>query len=250
MLETLLYLHAVLPTLEDLLKHSPEAKETLGDRKLTIRITVSGCSEVYLKFENRQVHSLSKPEQPDICLHFPSPQQFIGLLKEKRPHFPHVAFPKRPCPQHLLILPVLLQCIEKQLLPPKDVNSLMLHLRLLIGIAFRAVPFLANHELETKSLLQETPVGLLQFKVIHTDISGWIDWNGKTLTALTSHNPPPQLPDAIITFNDPWTAYHTFHETLDTQAAIGLHQLRIEGHLPLAEKMSMLLERISLYLPN
>ena len=249
MLEALLYIHAVLPALETLLEHSEEARKRLGNRDFKIRITILGVTTSTLHFKNQKLHILTKPAKADIHLTFEKPSQIIELLKEKRPSFPHLEFPQNPCPQHLHILPTLLHILDKRLSPPKDKTSLLLHVRLLLDIAYKAVPYFAKHDPSTKEILQNTPYGLLLLQVKGTDISGWIHWDGRSVETSTQ-SPPHQPPDTLITFNDPLTAYYAFHEKLDTHAAIGLHQMSIEGNLPFADKISALLERLNLVLPR
>lgn len=248
-LEALLYTHAVLPTLEDLLTHSVEARKLLGKRNFRIRLSVPKICDTYLHFVDQKVRILNKPEEPDIHLYFKSPLDLVELLKSKRPTLPHVAFPKKPCPQHLHILPGLLQTLENQLKPPHDEDSLLIHIRLLITIAYRALPFLSKYDPKTQAILQQSPTGILFVKIQNTKISGWISWDGNTLSTSTK-TAPPHSPDTIITFKDPLTAYHAFNEKLDTHAAIGLQKMKIEGNLPLADRISELLERLTLFLPR
>jgi len=249
MLTATLYLQAVLPTLDELLQHSNAAQKILGSRTLTIRIVVSKHSAVTLHFENKRLILPPKPRQPHIEFHFHSPNQLIQLLRDNRPTFPHLHFPQKPCPHHLHILPRLLQTLQHQLQPPTGKDSLFLNLRLLLAIAYRALPYLAQQDSTTQSILKNTPQGLLSVQVANTDIAAWANWDGQHLTSSTT-SAPPKSPDALITFQDALTAYHTFHETLDTHAAIGLHQLQIQGHLPLADQFSLLLERLPHFLPQ
>ena len=249
MLEALLYIHAVLPALKTLLIHSEEARKRLGKRDFKLRITILGTTTTTLHFKHQKLHILTKPANADIHLTFEKPSQILELLRDKRPSFPHLDFPQNPCPQHLHILPALLHILDNRLTPPTDKPSLLLHLRLLLDIAYRAIPYLAKHDPSTKDILQNTPCGLLLVQVRGTDISGWIHWNGQSVESSTQ-SPPHQPPDSLITFNDPLTAHYAFQEKLDTHAAIGLHKMCIEGNLPLADKISALLERLTLVLPR
>lgn len=249
MLQALLYVHAVTPALETLLIHSAAARKLLGNRDFIIRITIQGTTSTTLHFKQQKLQVLAKPANADIHLTFENPFQIIALLQDKRPSFPHLDFPQKPCPQHLHILPALLHILDSCLTPPKDKPSLLLHLRLLLDIAYRALPYFAEHDTATKCILHNTPRGILQVHVSGTDIAGWIHWDGTSVETSTQ-SPPPQYPDTLITFNNPLTAYQAFHEKLDTHAAIGLHQMCIEGNLPFADKISALLEKLTLVLPR
>ena len=248
-LSPLLFLEAVLPTIGELLQHSPKARKILGFRDIVYRITANGMAGKYYHFHSGQLTLPEKPQQPHVHLHFPSPLDLQKLLLAEVPSIPHIEFPQNFSPHLLPILPRLLIDLDNHLRPPENEKSLLTHLHLLLSIAFRALPHLARHDPPTQAILAQTPPGLLSLLIPNTTISAWAGWDGQHLTTSTN-TPPPRQPDAQTTFQDPLTAYHTFNESLDTHAAIGLQRLQVKGHLPLADQFSLLLERLPHFLPQ
>ncbi len=244
-----LFLEAVFPSLDVLLQDSSKAQSILGIKDFVLRLSATGCGSQTYHFENERLTVAAKPCQPHLHLHFQSAHDLQKLLHGQLPTIPHIEFPQNFCPSLLPVLPLLLLQLDRALKPPLSEAALLLHLRLLLSIAYKALPHLAQHDPETRQILAHTPPGILHIQLAKTDIRAWANWDGQTLTTSTSDR-PPRFPDAQITFLDPLIAYHTFNETLDTHAAIGLHRLIIEGHLPLADHFSLLLERLPHFLPK
>jgi hypothetical protein len=59
---------------------------------------------------------------------------------------------------------------------------------------------------------------------------------------------PPRRPDVRVTFADMTIAYAAMRDEIDTLAAIGCCQIKVEGLVPLADGLNVVMERLRVYL--
>jgi hypothetical protein len=59
---------------------------------------------------------------------------------------------------------------------------------------------------------------------------------------------PPRMPEVCIVFDGVETAFAALREEIDTFAAIGRGQIRVEGLVPLADGLNVVMQRLRIYL--
>jgi hypothetical protein len=59
---------------------------------------------------------------------------------------------------------------------------------------------------------------------------------------------PPRRPDVRIVFGDMDVAYAAMRDEIDSMAAVGTGQIKIDGLIPLADGLNFVMERLRVYL--
>ena len=244
-----LHLHAVLPALDDLLKHVPEARRILGPRNFSVHILVrNGPKVIFTLGEGRCLINETHPREAGIRLFFRSPEHLNRLLQGK-PALPGLELASWN-PGCLLAFLRLLNLLRKHLRPKalgsQDETFRDNHVRLLLGIAFFGLKQLAEHEETSRRRILEAPNGLALFSIQGGDLAAWARWDGHQVTA--GKGLPEDQPDVTVSFKDADVAYRALNEKLDPMASVGLQLIEARGLLPLADGLSFIIERIPRYL--
>jgi hypothetical protein len=244
-----LYLHAVLPALEELLRSSPEARALLQGQDWSVRFGIPGKTGRSLYFKNEAAaSSVASASDTSLELIFFSCAHVVALFENK---FWGVPLPlwgfwhlgKMKTFQKLAGL------LQKSLSPPSadaDAAALRLHVRLTLGLALHALPVLARFETETRRELAKGPEGLVTFRLDGDDFSGWAHWKAGAPSA--GIGPAPRQADVEISFRNIEIAAAALSNRIDSLAAVGSGDIRVEGFVPLADAVNRALERIPLYL--
>lgn len=244
-----LHLHAVLPALDDLLKHVPEARKTLGRRHFTVRISVRNGPRVLFSLGGgRCLVDETPPQSSEIRFFFRSPEH-LNRLMQGRPVLP--GFESTDWnPGNLITFLRLLNLLRKYLrpkeLPSRDETFRANHVRLLLGIAFFGLKQLAKHEEVSQRRIKESPTGLALFSIKGGDLAAWASWDGQEV--LAGKGTPEAEPDVTVSFKNADIAYQALNEKLDPMASVGLQLIEARGLLPLADALSFIIERIPRYL--
>ena len=120
------------------------------------------------------------------------------------------------------------------------------HLRLLFRVLLGAVPVVAGGDPVSRHTLSHTPEGLAEIRVPAFGQVGWVRWARGRVTA--APGPAPDAPDATITFTDRETTDAALLGRLDPNAAVGLGKVAIAGLVPLADGLSVVMDRVEGYL--
>ncbi len=120
------------------------------------------------------------------------------------------------------------------------------HLRLLFRVLLGAVPVVAQGDGVSRHTLSHTPEGLAEIRAPALGLSGWVRWARGRMTA--APGPAPGPPDATITFTDRETTDAALLGRLDPNAAVGLGKVAIAGLVPLADGLSVVMDRTEVYL--
>jgi len=59
---------------------------------------------------------------------------------------------------------------------------------------------------------------------------------------------PPRRPDVRIVFGDMNVAYAAMRDEIDSMAAVGNGEIRVDGLIPLADGLNFVMERLRVYL--
>ena len=225
------YLDAVLPALAELSAHdAPLRTAAAGPCPFAVTLSVRHVGSRTFAF-TREGHISTTPQPNALRLWFPSAGQFLRTTAQR----PALVLPLAGWSQ----LPQVRRFSGagarlETLLNTRPDPDLTLHAwgSLLVGI--RAVTtWLRHHPADRARLL----TGIIVFACpafpspLHLDLA----------TLATGTGEPASPVTARITFADLPTLLAELDHTLDAPAALGLGTLRVEGHLPLAETLSLLM---------
>lgn len=241
-----LHLGAVLPLLSELIRTDAKATQIADHYSLRLRFsTPSGISSTL---------SLGSNGKPPSLLHlrFLSDKQVNAMFLKTGPSVPLPIWGFHLLPK-LGTFQKLTTRLEQILKPePTDLDDARFretHLTLLLGSLIpAAVAILANLEHESRHALHPFPNAMAQFMVEDGKISSWIRSEKGVFTHGTGT--PETKPDVLLHFRDMDTALAAVQNRLDNLAALGSGELIVEGLIPFADSLSLVMDRVSSYLDN
>lgn len=245
-----LHLGAVLPALEDLVRLSPPAAEIARGWNFPLRLRLIGQTQATIVPKDGLLAvTLEPPRRGALTLNFVSAPQL------NRTFLNQSALPPLPTGAlwHLVALQKftkLTKLLDAALQPTpealRDPAFLSLHLQLLFKVLIGALPILAERDVSVRHSLSFTPSGVGQIRMDGLGLRGWVRWDGTHLTAAKGEVPGEA--DVQISFRDAETASAALRGQLDAMAAIGRGQIQVCGLVPLADGLSMAMDRVESYL--
>lgn len=241
-----LNLRAVLPTFRDLLEQSEEARDVLGKQRFLLRICCADLQIDLLFNKSRCRASYKTHAQPTISLRFLSHQQLNRSFSGDGFALP---IPTRGIHRIGILRTVtkLSHLLQKYLLDPGEVGSTQrsLHLHLSLQVALAGAAELIAQEPFSSSLFEGSGDWTAGFIVKGTNYQSWIGRRGKNIY-LWRH--PPPHPFACLEFSNSEIAYQSLNGATDALSTIHEGKIKVTGKLPLIERLSLVFERVSLYL--
>ena len=123
------------------------------------------------------------------------------------------------------------------------------HLRLLFRVLLGAMPVLAEGDPVARHTLGHTPDGTAEIRAPGLGVTGWVRWSRGRMTAGPGTLPSGGgQPDVAITFADRPTVEAALLGTLDPNAAVGRGLVIVQGLVPLADGLSVAMDRVERYL--
>jgi hypothetical protein len=245
-----LFLHAVLPAFEDLLRQTAKAQKILSKRHFTLRFQTSSGLKSTLQFRDQACHySAKQAPSSDIILHFLTEEQLNNEFENKGFRVP---LPIKGVSRitDLKTFKALSAELEAALRPNtaqlEDPEFYDFHVALQLGIVLRAVTELVRHEPLSKRIMADCPDGIAYFRVGSEGYGAWTQWQNGRIT--TGKGQPPTEADVTVTFADANTALKAIGNRIDVMAAIGLGHIQVTGLVPLADALGYIFERITLYI--
>jgi hypothetical protein len=246
------FLWGVLPSLIGLARLSPEAQRLVAQMDGQLRIRRWHGPWVALGFEKGCIRRLREEElrYPLDVLFLTDPQVnrfFRGcgwtfplitggfgnlmLLKSLRP-----------------LVGLLKQHLRGPDAGNNDPELWRIHAQLLLGVVLRSVKEIGMEDPEARMILDQTPGGLIELRIGALPGYSWICWQKDCRLIETGEAPAPSSPDVVITFRDQWIAAAALRPGFDAAAAVGRGDVAVQGLLPLAEGLGLVMERVPLYL--
>ncbi len=248
-----LHLHAVLPALEDLPILSPEAHAIAQKWNFSLRLQVAGrggpSATLVSPGDGRLLVHPQSAEPVKLVLTFLTADQLNRTFLDQKtlPPLPTGGFWRvlgvTPFTRLAKLLNTALQPAPGALDDPAYRER---HLRLLFRVLLGAVPVVAAGDGVSRHTLSHTPEGLAEIRVPAFGQVGWVRWAGGRVTS--APGPAPDAPDATITFTDRETTDAALLGRLDPNAAVGLGKVAIAGLVPLADGLSVVMDRVEGYL--
>ncbi len=247
-----LHLHAVLPALEDLAALSPETRQLAAGWNFSLRLQLLNGPAATLTSpgDGRLLVTPGDTAPSRLTL------QFLTANQLNRTFLNQAAFPPLPTGGFWRILGVqtfikLTRQLDRVLQAPPDALAdepfRLLHLRLLFRVLIGAVPIVAETDPVSRHTLSHTPEGTVELRVPALDLTGHMRWTRGRMTSALGPA-PGATPDAVITFVDLPTADDALLGRLDPNAAVGLGRVDVRGLIPLADGMSVVMDRVEGYI--
>lgn len=246
-----LYLEAVLPCLTDLSAQDPTARAIMGDTQASIGLRILGGPGTVVSFD-----------RGTIACHAPAgARSSVTLLFYTRSHLnAFFAGAKWALP-----LPIwggwqigllnrfskLAARLDAVLNGHPEVlataEGRRLYARLSLIAAGLGLATLAAGDAEAIRTLRTLPPGLAAFRIEgEPNSTVWFDLGPNARASGWSD--PPRRADVNIVFGNLGLAYAAMRDEADTMAAIGAGDMRIDGLIPLADGLNVVMERLRIYL--
>ncbi len=250
MLLSRLHLHAVLPALESVARLVPQGRELVAHANFALGLRVANgpaatvsVSGGTLRVEPRMA------ERGGSVLHFLRPRHLNAIFRQR---FIFPPLPVRGWWRMTRLAPFLglTKVLDATLQPDEaalgDVEFRRRHLLLSFEVALRAVPIVAREDAGARRALAHTPPGLLVIRIPGIPFVASVLWENGALTS--SLGEPEREADATVTVRDEETARLLLASAIDPQVALGLGRVRVDGLIPLADGLDVLLHRVDSYL--
>jgi len=128
-----------------------------------------------------------------------------------------------------------------------DPKGRRLYARLSLIAAGLGLAPLAAGDAEAAAILETLPPGLAAFSIEgEPNSSVWFD--SAADRRVSGWSDPPRRPDVCIVFGSVSLAYAAMRDEADTMAAIGTGEMRVDGLVPLADGLNVVMERLRIYL--
>ncbi|MFH1498048.1 MAG: hypothetical protein ABII82_09515 [Verrucomicrobiota bacterium] len=244
-LQAALHLHAVLPALAVLAPRDPAFAGILAgpDTAVTLRVPGLEPTRVERSAGRLTVHHRSCPG--GLLLHFPTAGQFVRATAR----LPALALPVAGIaglPTARRLLESAGQRLEAVLTDRdavrRDDTFARLHVpaALTVAVAGGAV-WLRRHP-DGPALHARFEGRLVRFTAVDPEFSVWLDLAPRI--PAWGVGPAPRAADADVRFADLPTAVGELLHENDSLAALGHGRLQIRGHLPLAEQIGLVMQKV------
>ena len=248
-----LHLHAVLPALEDLAALSPEVRQLAARWNFSLRLQLLHGPAATLTSPGDGTLRVTPGHTAPARLTL----TFLTANQLNRTFLNQGALPPLPTGGFWRILGVKpFVALTKQLDRVLQATPAVLadesfrvqHLRLLFRVLVGAVPIVAETDPVSRHTLTHTPPGTLELRVPSLRLVGHLRWADGRMTSAPGPLPDRATPDAVITFVDLPTADDALLGRLDPNAAVGLGRVEIKGLVPLADGLSVVMDRVESYI--
>ncbi|MFZ5805981.1 MAG: hypothetical protein ACOY3I_02060 [Verrucomicrobiota bacterium] len=239
-----LYLRAVLPAMEDLLRFSTEAREWTREWKCTIKMSVWGGARGALKFREGTAQSRINASS-DIHLVFFTPAQLNSAFENKK-SLPPIPWGNPFYWKKLCVFQKLTELLQSYLKPSasalRENAFLRAHAVMLLHVLMRAVAIVG--ELDPPDVL--IPTGLAVVEIADIESACWIRvQEGQFFFGL---GVPSAEADVTISFASPEIFLEAAGKQCDSHAALGLGQIKVSGLIPFADALGLVMDKVGEYL--
>jgi|GEM_PF-5350916 len=250
-----LYLEAVLPTLAPLVQFDPTARELITGQRFGVRFDAGDGLEGRIIFDMDSPAGTGTTTDevdgvPVLNLWLPSASQCVRLFSKSGIAIPIPVGGWQVLPK-VSLFQQMTDRLEAVLQPEasdlSDEAFLRNHVFCSLHLAVHALPAMLELDPTGQSVLSSTSKGIAVFKY-HPESypSFWLDLRGERPIAGTGN--PPADPLVTLNFCNDQTAVQAMANQLDGLAALGRGDLVLEGFVPLADSLDLVMARIQPYL--
>jgi hypothetical protein len=245
-----LHLNAVLPALEDLARLDPVTQKLIRGWDFALRMQAPGgnAATIVSQAGAIRVYPNGGPAPGLKLQFFSSAQVNRTFLKQKAmPPLPIAGFWRLG---KVKTFTALTERLDEALQPKpealRDPAFETLHLTLLFRVLIGSIPIVGNGDGPSRHGLGHTPAGIAEIRAPALGVSGWVSWDGAQVASGMGASVTP--PDVIITFINRETAAAALLGRLDPNAAVALGNVEVRGLVPLADGLSLVMDRAEFYL--
>jgi hypothetical protein len=248
-----LYLSAVLPCLTDLAEQDGTVVDDLGQLRASIVFSILGGPAATIRLQRGQIlWEDGRSRNASVVLMFLGDRHLNAFFSGNKWAAP---LPVWGCWRVGLLarFSKLAERLEAVLDGAQQVlhsaAGRRLHARFSLITAGLALHALAEGDAAAQYILRSVPPGLACF-TIAGEPRGTVWFDHGSADNQVGWGDPPRRPDVCIVFADIATAYGALRGEIDTLAAVGCGQIRVEGLVPLAEGLNFAMERVRVYLKH
>jgi hypothetical protein len=246
-----LYLGAVLPCLTDLSAQDPAARAILGDLDASIVLRIIGGPAVTLRLRSGHVlWENGSAAAPSVILLFLNDRHLNAFFAGKTWALPLLAWGvwrMRLLARFSKLAGRLEAVLNGDAAVLATPDGRRMHARLSLIAAGLGLRALADGDEVARKTLRSLPFGLAAFS-IEGDQGATIWFDHGSADNAAGWGEPPRRPEVRVTFADITTAYAVMRDEIDMPAAIGCGQIKVEGLVPLADGLGVVMERLRIYL--
>ncbi|GHC11756.1 hypothetical protein [Cerasicoccus arenae] len=249
-IQTRLFLHAVLPTLDAVIKASPKAQALLKDNHFSVCFkTRSGLSASYFFTTGGCEYIPGGSTSAGIELLFLTDGQAAATFLEQKtfPPLPTKGFSALGKMKTFVAL-----TLEMQAWLKPDAAKLageqfrQIFVPMTLGLALRAVAQLCRSERRFREQLAAGPQGLAAFQLGKDGEPVWLRLVTNELTC--GQGEPADTPDVRVIFHDSVLAAEALQDKADALTAVGNGAIEVLGLVPLADHLNAMMERVQGYI--
>jgi hypothetical protein len=243
-----LNLNAVLPNLEELVRHDSESARLSRYWQLCIQFRVRNGPAAHIVFDAGACRvSPGIHPKPQIKLYFTSPSHFNRMMDGKANPVPLKGFTRLGFLTREF--PKLTERLESYLKPTADLLSdpecMALNTRMTLYTAAFAARELALHDTVGRLLASSIPDGSVSMMVMPDGPAATLRFARGAIDIVKSAD---ETPDALMQMDGMDTAHEFLNGQLDTFAAIASGRIRIRGRIPMIDALGTILDRVPRYL--
>ncbi len=245
---TALNLQAVLPNLEDLVRHDPSAAALAAKRDICIQFLVRNGPAAHVAFKNGACTvGGGKRNDVDVKLFFTSCRHLNRMFQNQANPIPLKGLTKlgyltKEFTQITQRMEYFLTPDDERLAQP---DYMALNTLLTMNTAARAICVLVEGDPAAKNVAAGMPDGTIMLKVLPDGPAAAIDFQRRRATMIAGEADNPM---AVMLMKDLKTANELLNEKLDAFSAIALGDIMIRGQTPMIDCLDLILDRIPHYL--
>ncbi|MGE9294884.1 MAG: hypothetical protein ACQKBV_01140 [Puniceicoccales bacterium] len=245
-LQLRLFLHAVFPTLDGVIKASPHAQGLLRDNAFSVCFkSLSGVRASYHFTEGGCDYVSGDSQQSGIGLLFLTDAQAVATFLEKKT-FPPIPTRGFSALSKMNTFTALAKEMQDWLKPGddrlQDEDFREKFAMFSLGLALRGVTQLCAHERKGREQLASGPQGLVSFQIGEDGEPVWLLLRRHELAS--GEGDLPEEPAARVVFRNSEIAARAVRDEIDSIAAVGRGDIMVQGIAPLADHANALMERV------
>lgn len=244
-LQAALHLHAVLPALAVLAPRDPGFAGILTGADTAVTLRVPGIEPTRVQRAGGKLTVTHRASPGGLLLHFPTAGQFVRTM-ERRPALalPLAGITELPAAKELLERAGarLETVLTDRAAVRRDPAFARLHVPVALTVAVAGGAVWLRRHPDGSALRDRFEGRLVHFTAADPEFSIWLDLAPKI--PAWGLGAPPRAADAEIRFADLPTAVGELLHENDSLAALGHGHLRIRGHLPLAEQIGLVMQKV------
>ncbi|MCP4129991.1 MAG: hypothetical protein GY754_03135 [bacterium] len=243
-----LNLHAVLKSMEDLVKFDPETAALVKDWNISIQFIVKGGPKVCVEFKNGECRVIKgKYKSPKVKLFFTSPAHLNKMMDGNGSPIPlkgitKLGFLTKEFPKVTDKLEYFLKPTDELL---KDKHYMEMNTRMTLTVATNALSAIAQYDKIGKMNAAHLMDGVVKMEILE---GGPVSHLVCTPGTVEARRGDYAAPLACLTFKNIEKANEFFTGKVDAFLAIASGDVSLRGQVRFTEAVSILLGRVEAYI--